>query len=285
MTTHSPLESRPGSDPTGLRALIGSPRWELAPVKDPWKAIDEVPESATVAMGCFALTEGFDVTVDLCRELVARGHAVTPHLPARSLDGPEHLAAVLDGYERCGVRDLFVVAGNTAKPAGPYQGAIDILEPIVQRGFTCGVTGYPEGHPFLGDPAEFDLLARKATYASYIATQTCFDAVTLRDWLERLRAAGVRTPVHLGVAGVVARGELLRLARWMGVGTSMRFINKQRKLAAKLAGGAYDPTELVFDLARELEGNDLDVAGLHLNTFNQVAPTRDWIMEVQAGLT
>jgi methylenetetrahydrofolate reductase (NADPH) len=263
---------------TDRRSLLSDPRWELAPVKDPWAALAEVPAGAAVTMGCFALTEGFAITLDLCGELVRRGHRVTPHLPARSLEGREHLDRVLGAYRDCGITDVFVVAGNAGKAAGPFDGAVDILPAVRAAGFTAGVAAYPESHPFLAEEDAFALLRRKQESASYIVTQTCFDAGVLRDWLMRLRAAGVGLPVHLGVAGVVNRVELMRLARWMGIGASMRFINKQRKLAAKLATpGAYDPSGLLDDLAEQVTDPALGVAGLHLNTFNQVRATREWV--------
>ncbi|MGE3286752.1 MAG: methylenetetrahydrofolate reductase [Pseudonocardia sp.] len=283
MSTFESDVERPVTD--RRRSLLRDPRWELAPVKDPWAALAEVPDRAAVTMGCFALTEGFAITLDLCRELVRRGHRVTPHLPARSLDGHPHLDRVLSAYRECGISDVFVVAGNAGTPAGPFDGAIDILAAVGEAGFTTGVAAYPESHPFLAEEDAFALLRRKQeSGASYLVTQTCFDADVLRDWLTRLRAAGVDLPVHLGVAGVVNRAELMRLARWMGIGASMRFISKQRKLAAKLATpGAYDPSGLLDDLAEQVTDPALGVAGLHLNTFNQVRATREWVEHMRTA--
>src|SRR5699024_7223575 len=103
--------------------------------------------------------------------------------------------------------------------------------------------------------------------------QTCFDAVTFRDWLTRLREAGVTLPAHLGIAGVVQRKELIRMAGNLGFGASMKFIRKQRSLTTKLMlPGAYDPTALFYDVAKVATDSSLDIADIHLNTFNQVAP-------------
>lgn len=260
-----------------LKRLLASPRWELAPVKDPLLLVDDLPQGATVTMGCFANSEGFQKSIELTTAIIARGFDVIPHLPARSLRGRSHLADILDAYRSGGVRDIFVVAGNTKKPAGPYEGAVEVLEDIAAAGFTVGVGAYPEGHLYLGEDDAFALLREKQKTASYLVTQTCFDALAFRDWLHRLRAAGVTLPAHLGIAGVVQRKELIRMAGALGFGASMKFIGKQRTLATKMMlPGAYDPTELFYDVVDVAGDDSLGIADVHLNTFNQVASTRAW---------
>lgn len=266
---------------TELRAvterLLASPRWELAPVKDPLAKIDELPPSGTVTMGCFATSEGFKKTIDLTVAIASKGYDAVPHLPVRSLRDKAHLKDVLDAYKAGGVSDIFVVAGNTKKPVGPFEGVLPVLEDVAAAGFEVGVGAYPEGHLYLSEAEAFDLLREKQKNASYLVTQTCFDAMSFRDWLVRLRDAGVTLPAHLGIAGVVQRKELLRMAGNLGFGASIKFINKQRSLATKLMlPGAYDPTSLFFDIAEVATDTSLGIAGIHLNTFNQVAPTRTW---------
>ncbi|GLB69173.1 methylenetetrahydrofolate reductase [Arthrobacter mangrovi] len=257
--------------------LLDSPRWEMAPVKNPLLLVDDLPSGATVTMGCFANSEGFQKSIELTAAIIARGFEVIPHLPTRSLTGRDHLKDVLDAYRDAGVADIFVVAGNTKKPAGPYDGALEALEDIAAAGFRIGVGAYPEGHLYMDEAAAFELLRRKQEYASYLVTQTCFDAEAFRSWLTRLREAEVSLPAHLGIAGVVQRKELIRMAGALGFGASMKFISKQRSLATKMMlPGAYDPTGLLTDVARVAADASLGVSDVHLNTFNQVASTRAW---------
>lgn len=266
-------------------SVLKSPRWELAPVKTVVDAIAPLPDGAITTMGCFASSEGFSKTVSLVGELARRGHTVTPHLPARSVQNRDHLNGLLDAYREAGVNDIFVVAGNVTKPAGPYHGALDILPEIVSAGFTAGVAAHPEAHPFLEESQAFSLLAEKQSYASYIVTQTCFDAKVLQHWLERLRDFGVALPVHIGMAGVVNRTQLLRLAKWMGIGKSMRFISTQKTLTARLATpGAYNPSTMLAEVLTFASDTKLNVAGLHINTFNQVDATRQWLNKAQVEL-
>lgn len=257
--------------------FLSIPRWELAPVKEPLLAADSLPPSAEVTMSCFASSEGFETTIQLTRKLIENGHRVTPHLPARSINSSSHLAELLCGLKESNVTDIFVVAGNTKKQVGPYEGALDILEAVTAAGFTVGIAAYPEGHPYLSVSKAIDLLRSKQQYASYLVTQTCFDHRLVADWLMKCRQQGIYLPAHIGVAGVVQRKELVRMAAWMGVGNSMKFINKQRKLSARLfTQGAYDATSFLDSLLDCVDRNDLGPVRLHLNTFNQVERTYEW---------
>lgn len=270
-------ETNTGTLQQTIRRLLETPRWELAPVKDPLALVGDLPANATVTMGCFANSEGFQKSIELTTAIIAKGFEVIPHLPARSLRDKAHLGDILDAYKNAGVKDIFVVAGNTKKPAGPFDGALPVLEDIAAAGFAVGVGAYPEGHLYLNEAEAFALLREKQKVASYLVTQTCFDAIAFQDWLIRLRDAGVTLPAHLGIAGVVQRKELIRMAGNLGFGASMKFIGKQRTLATKLMlPGAYDPTELFYEVAEVATDDALGIADIHLNTFNQVAATRSW---------
>jgi methylenetetrahydrofolate reductase (NADPH) len=257
--------------------ILESPRWELAPVKNPLLLADELPVGATVTMGTFATSEGFEKSIELVDGFIKKGFQVIPHLPARSLRSRSHLKEILDAYHGVGVADIFAIAGNTKKPAGPYDGALEILADTVAAGFKVGVAAYPDGHVYLNETDAFSLLRDKQKYATYLVTQTCFSAEVFGSWLVRLRAAGVFLPAHLAISGPIDRKELMRMAGALGFGASMKFISKQRSLASKLMiPGAYDPTELLGGVLRLATNEELGVADIHLNTFNQVAATRAW---------
>jgi hypothetical protein len=69
--------------------------------------------------------------------------------------------------------------------------------------------------------------------------------------------------------------RLLDVGARLGVGTSMRYLSKNRSTVMKLmAPGGFDPTDLVVAFADEAE--ELGIAALHSFTFNAVADTRKW---------
>jgi methylenetetrahydrofolate reductase (NADPH) len=82
-------------------------------------------------------------------------------------------------------------------------------------------------------------------------------------------------PIRLGIPGVVDRTRLMTMGARLGVGTSLRFLSKNRSTVMKLmAPGGYDPTDLVVALADDATA--LGIEALHSFTFNAVADTRKW---------
>ena len=90
-------------------------------------------------------------------------------------------------------------------------------------------------------------------------------------------------PVAVGIPGVVERGRLLNMGVRIGVGASLRYLRKNRAaMAALLAPGGYDPTELVRAVASDAAS--LGITALHSYTFNSVAATRAWQRRAELGL-
>jgi methylenetetrahydrofolate reductase (NADPH) len=106
----------------------------------------------------------------------------------------------------------------------------------------------------------------------------CFDADAIRRWITAERATGFDLPVHLGLAGVVDRARLVSMGMRLGVGTSLRYLSKNRSALTRLmTSSSYEPTDVLDGLAGDLAS--LGVEGLHLYTFNQVRPTVAWLTD------
>jgi methylenetetrahydrofolate reductase (NADPH) len=103
----------------------------------------------------------------------------------------------------------------------------------------------------------------------------CFDIEAIRSWIERIRSLGIELPVVIGIPGVTELTKLIGISARIGVGTSLRFLSKNRSLATKLLR-PYAPDDLVDGLAEMAEDPDLGVRGLHIYTFNQVEATLEW---------
>jgi methylenetetrahydrofolate reductase (NADPH) len=61
-------------------------------------------------------------------------------------------------------------------------------------------------------------------------------------WAERLAAAGIEMPVHLGVAGPAKLQTLIKFAIACGVGKSLGVLQKRAKDVTKLLM-PFEPTE------------------------------------------
>jgi len=271
------------SQESALRQLVAGMCFELVPMKSVEAAIAELAPRSTVSVTC-SPAKGHGATQDLVARLVDLGHVAVPHLAARQVEDREHVARLAAWIRRIGVREAFVIAGDCQHPAGPYVDALSFLRDLFEHDTgleRVGVAGYPDGHPLIDRPVLHEALrAKQALFgavgvAGSATTQMCFDAARIRTWLSVERCDGFTMPVVVGIPGVVERGRLLKMGVRIGVGASLRYLRKNRAaMAALLAPGGYDPTDLVTAIADDAA--ELGVTGLHSYTFNSVAATRAW---------
>jgi methylenetetrahydrofolate reductase (NADPH) len=107
-------------------------------------------------------------------------------------------------------------------------------------------------------------------------TQLCFDAEAVLAWIRETRQRGVRLPVLVGLPGVVDRRRLLVMSMRIGVGPSLAFLRKQRGLRKLLGPSRVSPDRLYDDLSPYLDDRELNIAGFHYYTFNQLMETWNW---------
>jgi methylenetetrahydrofolate reductase (NADPH) len=270
------------ADQTVLSVLLRQPRYEVIPVRGIEQKVAALPYGSTVTVTASPAL-GIDRTLDVSRALAARGFSVVPHLAARMISGRGHLERLVQRLEGSTIREVFVIGGDATPPAGAYADAGDLLEELatLAHPFTrVGIGGYPEGHPVVSDDQLLEALLRKQPAASHIVTQLCFDAGALAAWAADIRAAGVTLPVVVGLPGVVERKRLAEISLKSGVGASLRYLRKHGRQIVTLARSKrYDPTPLAGEVAEYAADASLGLRGVHLFTFNQVEPTRDWVAE------
>ena len=263
--------------------LLYSLCFELVPMKGVEAAIADLAPASVVSVTC-SPAKGLAPTQDLVGRLLDLGHDAVPHLAARQVEDRDHVARVAAWIRRLGLAEVFVIAGDAPRPAGPYSDAISFLRDLFEHDTglaRVGVGAYPEGHPLIDRAtlhealhAKQALLAAAGVHGS-ATTQMCFEAKRIRTWLSVERCDGFTMPVAAGVPGVVDRSRLLKVGVRIGVGASLRYLRKNRAaMSALLAPGGYDPTELVTAIASD--AGELGVTALHSYTFNSVAATRDW---------
>ena len=216
-----------------MRDLVADLHYEIVPMKSIDQAIEDLPAGAHVSVTC-SPAKGIAATQEYTEQLIELGHRPVPHFSARLVEGPEHVTRLATWLREHNVPEVFVIAGDAAEPAGPYEGALpfirDLLaaDPGVDR---LGITGYPDGHAMIDD-AEItrQLHAKQAVLAEagvggWVSTQMCFDEEKIRSWLVTERAAGLALPVQLGVPGVVDRARLMTMGTRLGIGASMRWVS------------------------------------------------------------
>ncbi|MFK7916611.1 MAG: hypothetical protein AB8G14_00920 [Ilumatobacter sp.] len=275
--------------PSTLRRLVSDAKVELIPMKSLERAVGELQPDSNISMTC-SPAKSIDATLDETERLLAAGHRVTPHISARMVESTDHLLRIHDRLGVLGVREIFVVGGD-ADPPGCFFDAIEFIDAFIALDDSprstgrhvdhIGYTSYPDTHPFITNDQLHAALHIKQQMilesgrTAHVSTQMCFSADQIRSWLTNERAAGLTVPVHLGVPGVIDKTKLMSMGVRLGVGTSLRYLSKNKKAIGKLmTQRSFEPDMLLKPLARDLER--LGIGGIHLYTFNQVAATETW---------
>ena len=272
-----------------LRQLITDAKIELVPMASLERARDELRPHTSISMTC-SPAKSIEATLDETARLIAAGHHVVPHISARMVTTHDHLATIHARLVEVGVREIFVVRGD-ADPPGCFFDAIEFLGAFLavddahgtdrRQIDHIGYTAYPDSHPFITNEQLHAALHRKQRQildsgrTAHVSTQMCFSADQIRNWLRMERASGLTIPVHLGIPGVIDKSKLMTMGMRLGVGTSLRYLTKNKKAIGKLmTQRAFEPDALLRPLAGDLD--ELGIGGIHLYTFNQVATTEAW---------
>ena len=279
------MATRTQSIPTndGVIELLSEPRFELMPFDSMGEQLAYLPDGAEIAITT-SPSLGVDATVEWAEKAMADGYEVVPHIAARYVDGPEHLAEIAERLVEAGVTDIFVPGGDLDEPVGEFESAHDMLVALDELEYEfdeVGITGYPEGHAFLSEEELAESMEKKAPYATYIVTQLCYDPDAILEWVGRIRDRGVDLPVEVGIPGVMKYQRLLKISRKVGVGDSVRFLQKTSGILGFIkefvgSRGTYTPDDLIEGLAPYATNPEYDIRGVHVYAFNQASDLEEW---------
>lgn len=255
-------------------------RFEVLPSDGIDAEAAELPQPVRLTITCSPV-HGPDGGIDVAERLRPLGHSVTVHVAARMVRDRAHLDTLLERMAMAGADDLFLIGGDIDRPVGEYASAVELL-PVVadhpRRPPKIGIAGYPEDHPFVADAELEAALRDKSRFADYVTTQMCFDAVALRDWVERHRDRGMTLPVLIGMPGKASRRQLLKMSARIGVGPSIRFVRKLRGLRGLVARRS-TVDRLYEGVAPLLDIPQLNIGGFQFFTFNELVATWQWFAE------
>ncbi|MDJ1434677.1 methylenetetrahydrofolate reductase [Halostagnicola sp. A-GB9-2] len=267
----------------GVVELLEEPRFELMPFESIDEQLGHLPDGAEVAITT-SPTLGLEATIDWTEKATDRGYEIVPHVAARYVRNEDHLEEIAGRLTDAGVTDVFVPGGDREEPVGEFHSAYDLLSALEELDYAfeeVGITGYPEGHAFLDDEVLAESMARKEAYATYIVTQLCYDSDAILEWIADIRDRGIELPVEVGIPGVMKYQRLLGISKKVGVGDSVRFLQKTSGVLGfvrQLVGsrGTYVPEELIEGLAPYATDPYHDIRGVHIYAFNQVPDLESW---------
>ncbi len=229
--------------------------------------------------------------VATARRIAREGFDVMPHFPARIIPDKATLADWIARYRgEAGVRQALLLGGGVSTPAGEFDSSMQLIETGLFDGFDrLHVAGHPEGNKDIdkdgGDAIVMRALSWKQAYSERsdarmaIATQLCFDAEPVIAWANRLSAAGVKLPVHIGVAGPAKLQTLIKYAISCGVGPSLHVLQKRAKDVTKLLL-PYEPTEFVSALAAHKAATPgFNIEQVHFFPLGGIKANAQWVTE------
>jgi methylenetetrahydrofolate reductase (NADPH) len=118
-----------------------------------------------------------------------------------------------------------------------------------------------------------------------LVTQFAFDAGAVTAWAERLEAAGVDLPIHVGIAGPAKLQTLIRFAVACGVGPSLSVLQKRARDLTKLLL-PYEPDEILADLQHYLATRPASlIEAVHLFPLGGIAVAAEFARRVEGAAT
>lgn len=284
---HDPAHDRAMTEACadGLAAMARDASIELTPRQI--AAVDELrqwlAEGTRVYVPYLPNADYQDVIL-ACQRLLDAGLVAVPHFPARAMTSQQQARDHLDALAAHGVRELMLIAGDTARPAGPYVDSLALLESgLLQRHrFGLGIAGHPEGHPAADSSALKAALSTKREYAlatdtpMWVVTQFAFEAGSFLDWLHDHGDVIAPLPVHFGIAGPTRLRTLMAYAAQCGVGASARALMRHPETTRLLR--SWTPDGLVHALACYRLEHPLSLFhGLHIFPFGGLKRSAKWL--------
>ena len=228
--------------------------------------------------------------VQAAAQLRRAGMLPVPHIAARHLESSAQLERLARGLAGdSGVDRILLIGGDRAKPAGPYDSSLAVMqtEVLQKMGVTrMAIAGFPEGNPNIADSVLEEVLRAKVNFADHtglelsIVTQFCFTAEPIVRWLQGIRARGIKNPVRVGLAGPASVATLVRYALRCGIGNSLDALREHPSFAKLLTEKGPEP--IIRDLVVQAGAGKnpslpLGIAGLHFFVFGGFRKTVDWI--------
>lgn len=231
--------------------------------------------------------------VATAKRVAADGYPVMPHFPARIIKDEATLADWIARYQgEAGVDQALLLAGGVNQPHGDFHSSMQLMETGLfdKAGFKrLHVAGHPEGNkdidPNGGMKNVEDALRWKQAFSERtdakmaLATQFAFDADPIIKWVDDLSAAGIKLPVHIGIAGPAKLQTLIKFAIACGVGPSLKVLQKRAMDVSKLLL-PYEPTEVLTKLAAHKAKNpEFNIEQVHFFPLGGIKTNATWAIE------
>ena len=280
--------------PSGLAGLLSDASFEVMPrTLAKLGAIPGLWAPGTTVYLAHIDGTPFEDMVAAARRLHGAGYDVMPHIPARSVPNAAVLEEWIGRYrDEAGVDSVLLLAGGRPEPTGPFDSSMQLIETGLFDGMRrVHFAGHPEGNrdidadggTRLVDDAAFwkQRWAGRTDAEVALVTQFVFEAEPVTRWIERLRAAGVTLPVHVGVAGPTRLQTLIKYAIACGVGPSLRVLQSRAADLTKLLV-PHRPDDLLTELRDWRAAHpEMGLERIHVFPLGGIEVSADWLRAAQ----
>ena len=237
-----------------------------------------------------------DDMVATAKRITEEGFPVMPHFPARIIQDAAMLENWIGRYKDVGVSQALLLAGGVDQPRGDFHSSMQLMETGLfdKHGFArLHVAGHPEGNkdidPKGGDAVVMDALRWKQDFSNRtdaqmaIATQFCFESAPVIEWANKLKAACVDLPIHIGIAGPAKLQTMIKFALACGVGPSLRVLQRRAKDVTKLVM-PFTPDEILSELAMHKAANPaFNIESVHFFPLGGINTTAEYLKPLLNG--
>ena len=288
--------TEPNNTSRGLAAMLSNYSVEISPTSEKIvaSAVERLEKGTEVFLTWIPGEDPYGMVAPSAK-LRKAGLFPAPHIGARHVESTAQLDDLLGRLTgEAGVDRVLLIGGERAKPLGPYDSALQMMQTgllqkhNIQR---AGISGFPEGHPAISEQVLGESTVAKMNYGRsiglqlQIVTQFCFEGEPIAAWLKRLRALGVDLPVRIGLAGPAGIATLTKYALHCGVGNSIRALTKSTSFAKLL--NERDPEPVMREIISAAPNGDfsappLGISALHFYTFGGLKKTVEWIQAARS---
>lgn len=225
-----------------------------------------------------------DTTLNVVRMVQEKYHLLAMHHFTCVIHTRREIKAILDQLKTHDIRNILALRGDAPKESPDwtpgsenFKYSCELVAFIRENYgdfFSIGVAGFPEGHPLSPD-REFDALILKKKIEAggdFVMTQLFFDNQDYFDYVNRLRAMGVKARIIPGILPITNYESAVNFCKGCGASLPQNIHDIFKPIADDKEKTLEAGTQFAIEQCRGLLAGG--APGLHLYTLNKVEPVR-----------
>ena len=218
----------------------------------------------------------------ICQSILRSGHTVLSHLTCIGQDTAE-IDGFIDEFAEAGGSNLLLLRGDLPEgwtgTGGTYTNATELIRYVAgaHPGMTLAGSAYPETHLECTPEEGIRIMREKEELGvSFFMTQLCYDVDAYSRLLDSATAAGIKSPIVIGVMPVLKADATIKMAVTNGCSIPADL--------ARVIGKWGDDPDCYRQAGKEYTARLIDryraagAPGIHLYTLNKYEDIADLVL-------